>query len=103
MQHIFLRNFFTLTQSKFSERIIDFIVKSDYNKNFSLSNNCLIQISIKMARVEDLSRMYRLYHKIPKGLDPVANVFKQVGFFRFCIMLCAYFESLVLVLFNAVL
>lgn len=53
--------------------------------------------------MEDLSRMYRLYHKIPKGLDPVANVFKQVGFFRFCIMLCAYFESLVLVLFNAVL
>jgi len=25
--------------------------------------------------------MYRLYHEIPKGLDPVANVFKQVGFF----------------------
>ncbi|XP_028804231.1 cullin-1 isoform X1 [Neltuma alba] len=28
-------------------------------------------------KVEDLSRMYRLYHKIPKGLDPVANIFKQ--------------------------
>ncbi|PON96622.1 Cullin, N-terminal [Trema orientale] len=28
-------------------------------------------------KVEDLSRMYRLYHKIPKGLDPVASVFKQ--------------------------
>lgn len=28
-------------------------------------------------KVEDLSRMYRLYHKIPKGLDPVANMFKQ--------------------------
>ncbi|KAH7517108.1 hypothetical protein FEM48_Zijuj09G0027400 [Ziziphus jujuba var. spinosa] len=28
-------------------------------------------------KVEDLSRMYRLYHKIPKGLDPIANVFKQ--------------------------
>ncbi|EXB40823.1 hypothetical protein L484_009068 [Morus notabilis] len=28
-------------------------------------------------KVEDLSRMYRLYHKIPRGLDPVANVFKQ--------------------------
>lgn len=28
-------------------------------------------------KVEDLSRMYRLYHKIPKGLEPVANVFKQ--------------------------
>lgn len=28
-------------------------------------------------KVEDLSRMYRLYHKIHKGLEPVANVFKQ--------------------------
>ncbi|KAF7825376.1 Cullin-1 [Senna tora] len=28
-------------------------------------------------KVEDLSRMYRLYHKISKGLDPVANIFKQ--------------------------
>ncbi|XP_050363708.1 cullin-1 [Argentina anserina] len=28
-------------------------------------------------KVEDLSRIYRLYHKIPKGLDPVATVFKQ--------------------------
>ncbi|KAI4349627.1 hypothetical protein L6164_010192 [Bauhinia variegata] len=28
-------------------------------------------------KVEDLSRMYRLYHKIPKGLDPIANIFKQ--------------------------
>ncbi|KAM6541004.1 hypothetical protein CsatB_005451 [Cannabis sativa] len=28
-------------------------------------------------KVEDLSRMYRLYHKIQKGLEPVANVFKQ--------------------------
>ncbi|XP_050227494.1 cullin-1-like [Mercurialis annua] len=28
-------------------------------------------------KVEDLSRMYRLYHKITKGLEPVATVFKQ--------------------------
>ncbi|XP_017647489.2 uncharacterized protein LOC108487615 [Gossypium arboreum] len=28
-------------------------------------------------KVEDLSRMYRLYCKIPRGLEPVANVFKQ--------------------------
>ncbi|KAL2535560.1 Cullin-1 [Forsythia ovata] len=28
-------------------------------------------------KVEDLSRMYRLFSKIPKGLDPVANMFKQ--------------------------
>lgn len=28
-------------------------------------------------KVDDLSRMYRLYHKITKGLDPIANIFKQ--------------------------
>ncbi|XP_022727593.1 cullin-1 isoform X6 [Durio zibethinus] len=28
-------------------------------------------------KLEDLSRMYRLYCKIPRGLDPVANIFKQ--------------------------
>ncbi|TYJ21789.1 hypothetical protein E1A91_A08G085900v1 [Gossypium mustelinum] len=31
----------------------------------------------KLSEVEDLSRMYRLYCKIPRGLDPVANIFKQ--------------------------
>ncbi|KAK2631466.1 hypothetical protein EUGRSUZ_L02866 [Eucalyptus grandis] len=28
-------------------------------------------------KVEDLSRIFRLFSKIPKGLDPVANIFKQ--------------------------
>ncbi|XP_057960271.1 cullin-1 isoform X1 [Malania oleifera] len=28
-------------------------------------------------KVEDLSRMYRLFLKIPRGLDPVSNIFKQ--------------------------
>ncbi|XP_075483477.1 cullin-1-like isoform X1 [Primulina tabacum] len=28
-------------------------------------------------KVDDLSRMYRLFHKIPKGLEPVGNMFKQ--------------------------
>ncbi|KAH7573592.1 hypothetical protein JRO89_XS03G0177700 [Xanthoceras sorbifolium] len=28
-------------------------------------------------KVEDLSRMFRLFSKIPKGLDPVSNIFKQ--------------------------
>ncbi|KAK4388459.1 Cullin-1 [Sesamum angolense] len=28
-------------------------------------------------KVEDLSRMYRLFSKIPRGLEPVANIFKQ--------------------------
>ncbi|CAN8311054.1 unnamed protein product [Cochlearia groenlandica] len=28
-------------------------------------------------KMDDLSRMYRLYHPIPKGLEPVADVFKK--------------------------
>ncbi|KAK9084150.1 hypothetical protein Scep_030621 [Stephania cephalantha] len=28
-------------------------------------------------KVEDLSMMYRLYSRIPQGLDPVSNIFKQ--------------------------
>ncbi|KAH9323515.1 hypothetical protein KI387_018154, partial [Taxus chinensis] len=28
-------------------------------------------------KVDDLSRMYRLFHRIPKGLEPVAQIFKQ--------------------------
>ena len=36
---------------------------------------------VSSTKVEDLSRMYRLFCKIPKGLDPVANIFKQVCLF----------------------
>ncbi|KAF5731466.1 cullin-1-like [Tripterygium wilfordii] len=32
---------------------------------------------LKDDKMDDLSRMYRLYNKIPKGLDPVATVFRQ--------------------------
>uniref|UniRef100_A0A7I4DQ03 Cullin-1 n=1 Tax=Physcomitrium patens TaxID=3218 RepID=A0A7I4DQ03_PHYPA len=28
-------------------------------------------------KVDDLSRMYRLFYRIPKGLEPVASIFKQ--------------------------
>eukprot|EP00967_Tisochrysis_lutea_P059948 scaffold76476_cov22-Tisochrysis_lutea.AAC.4 len=28
-------------------------------------------------QTEDLARMYRLFHRIPKGLEPVAEIFKQ--------------------------
>ncbi|KZV24389.1 cullin-1 [Dorcoceras hygrometricum] len=28
-------------------------------------------------KVEDLSRMYRLFSKVPRGLEPVANIFKR--------------------------
>ncbi|GKC65433.1 cullin-1-like protein isoform X1, partial [Tanacetum coccineum] len=28
-------------------------------------------------KVDDLRRMYKIFSQIPKGLDPVANMFKQ--------------------------
>ncbi|KAL3328694.1 hypothetical protein AABB24_036036 [Solanum stoloniferum] len=35
------------------------------------------RVLLRDDKVEDLSRMYRLFHKIPKGLEPVSNMFKQ--------------------------
>ncbi|KAL8143092.1 hypothetical protein V2J09_016124 [Rumex salicifolius] len=32
---------------------------------------------LKDDKVEDLSRMYRLYQKVPKGLEPIGTIFKQ--------------------------
>ncbi|KAG5567688.1 hypothetical protein RHGRI_003032 [Rhododendron griersonianum] len=32
---------------------------------------------LRDGKVEDLSRMYRLFHEIPNGLEPIANIFKQ--------------------------
>ncbi|KAH9620813.1 hypothetical protein KSS87_015120, partial [Heliosperma pusillum] len=32
---------------------------------------------LKDDKVEDLSRMYRLYSKVPKGLEPIGSIFKQ--------------------------
>lgn len=29
------------------------------------------------AKADDLSRMFKLYHDIPQGLEPIANIFKQ--------------------------
>ncbi|KAF7116714.1 hypothetical protein RHSIM_RhsimUnG0017600 [Rhododendron simsii] len=29
------------------------------------------------GKVEDLSRMFRLFHEIPNGLEHIANIFKQ--------------------------
>ena len=34
--------------------------------------------------MEDLSRMFRLFSKIPRGLDPVSSIFKQVNYFLSC-------------------
>ncbi|KAK6780756.1 hypothetical protein RDI58_022940 [Solanum bulbocastanum] len=35
------------------------------------------RVLLRDDKVEDLSRMYRLFHGIPKGLEPVSNMFKQ--------------------------
>ncbi|KAH0633981.1 hypothetical protein KY284_036767 [Solanum tuberosum] len=35
------------------------------------------RVLLRDNKVEDLSRMYRLFHRIPKGLEPVSNMFKQ--------------------------
>ncbi|KAH9604161.1 hypothetical protein KSS87_010501 [Heliosperma pusillum] len=32
---------------------------------------------LKDDKVDDLSRMYRLYSKVPKGLEPIGSIFKQ--------------------------
>lgn len=48
---------------------------------FSHIKAFLIRCALVYFKVEDLSRIYRLYHKITKGLDPVAAVFKQVSCF----------------------
>ncbi|RYR76351.1 hypothetical protein Ahy_A01g000947 isoform H [Arachis hypogaea] len=35
---------------------------------------------LRDGKVEDLSRMFRLFSKIPEGLDPVSSIFKQVSY-----------------------
>ncbi|KAB1205027.1 Cullin-1 [Morella rubra] len=37
--------------------------------------------------VDDLARMFRLFSKIPRGLDPVSSIFKQVSSFLFGVIL----------------
>lgn len=39
------------------------------------------------VQCEDLSRMFRLFSKIPRGLDPVSSIFKQVGGIELIFML----------------
>ncbi|RDX68201.1 Cullin-1 [Mucuna pruriens] len=47
-------------------------------------------------KVEDLSRMFRLFSKIPRGLDPVSSIFKQLKlgsclFLLSLLMACLYY------------
>ena len=52
-------------------------------------SNALSILFTWLLKMEDLSRMYRLYCKIPKGLDPVSTIFKQVS----CLLLTFIFIS----------
>ena len=66
-----------------------------------------------LFKVDDLSRMFRLFSKIPRGLDPVSQIFKQVSslpffffwvkgdlvcsisiFFHFCFYFYFFFHAL---------
>ncbi|KAM7264731.1 hypothetical protein ACFE04_002414 [Oxalis oulophora] len=48
-----------------------------YDKMLFEKEHSGVKALLKNNKKEDLSRMYRLYHKIPNGLEPVANFFKQ--------------------------
>lgn len=68
--------------------------------------NALSILFTLLLKVDDLSRMYRLYHKISKGLDPVSNIFKQVSCFLLTFIFittrtcrCSFVYTLVLILF----
>jgi hypothetical protein len=53
--------------------------------SYTANNNIF---SVTPCQVEDLSRMFRLYHKVTRGLEPVSNVFKQVGWHPLFLLFC---------------
>ncbi|XP_027352110.1 cullin-1 isoform X1 [Abrus precatorius] len=64
------------TEQKLVEKVQHELLVTHANQLLEKENSGCRAL-LRDDKVEDLSRMYRLYHKIPKGLDPVANVFKQ--------------------------
>ncbi|CAL5357592.1 unnamed protein product [Camellia sinensis] len=48
-----------------------------YSTQLLEMENSRCRVLLRDDKVEDLSTMYRLCHKIPKALEPVANIFKQ--------------------------
>lgn len=44
--------------------------------------------------MDDLSRMFRLFSKIPRGLEPVSNTFKQVSDLTTSIFPCFLIEMI---------
>lgn len=43
---------------------------------------CCTACPAHLSQTEDLGRMYRLFSRITKGLDPVAELFKVCGVWR---------------------
>ena len=54
-------------------------VLTHYEQQLLEKENSGCHALLRDDKVEDLSRMYRLFARVPKGLDPVALIFKQVG------------------------
>lgn len=50
---------------------------SQYESQLSEKENSGCRALLRDDKVDDLSRMYRLFHQIPKGLEPVALIFRQ--------------------------
>ncbi|CAL5437152.1 unnamed protein product [Camellia sinensis] len=48
-----------------------------YSTQLLEMENSRCRVLLRDDKVEDLSTMYRLCHKIPKALEPFANIFKQ--------------------------
>ncbi|KMT20271.1 hypothetical protein BVRB_1g002750 [Beta vulgaris subsp. vulgaris] len=47
-----------------------------YENQLLEKENSGCRVLLKDDKVDDLSRMYRLYSKVPKGLDPIGSIFK---------------------------
>ncbi|KAK8635994.1 hypothetical protein V6N13_004705 [Hibiscus sabdariffa] len=64
------------SETKLTEKVQNELLVAYANRLFeNVHSGC--RALLRDDKVEDLSRMSRLYCKIPRGLDPVANIFKQ--------------------------
>ncbi|CAH1441524.1 unnamed protein product [Lactuca virosa] len=64
------------SESKLLERVQNELLVV-YSSQLLEKENSGCRTLLRDDKVDDLSRMYRLFSEIPKGLDPVANMFKQ--------------------------
>ncbi|PIA61528.1 hypothetical protein AQUCO_00300808v1 [Aquilegia coerulea] len=64
------------SESKLVEKTQDVLLFQHLNQIIEKENSGL-HIMLRDDKIEDLSRMYRLFKKIDKGLEPVAAIFKK--------------------------